>query len=90
MPWNDLGGALWASVSDSLPAVLLAFALALIFMSICITPGLYQLLALRVFAHAIHFLAEAIGPLRTALYRAPRGWGRPPAATCAPLVHFLF
>ena len=89
MPWNDPGGALWASVSASLPAVLLAFAPALIFVSICITPGLYQPLALRVFAYAIHFLAEAIGLLRTALYKAPRGWRRPPAATCAPLAHFL-
>ena len=73
VPWSDLGGALWASISASLPAGLLAGDQALIFVSICITPGLYQPLALPVFAYAIHFLAEAIRPLHTALYKAPRG-----------------
>jgi len=34
-------------------------------------PLLYQTLALLVLAYALHFLAEAIGPIRSALYQAP-------------------
>jgi iron(III) transport system permease protein len=34
-------------------------------------PFLYQTLALLVLAYALHFLAEAIGPIRSALYQAP-------------------
>ncbi len=49
----------------------LAFALALIFFSLRTAPGLYQTLGLLVGAYALHFLAEAIGPVRTALYQAP-------------------
>lgn len=49
----------------------LAFALALIFFSLQAAPVLYQTLGLLVFAYAIHFLAEAIGPVRSALYQAP-------------------
>ncbi|NNF59150.1 MAG: iron ABC transporter permease [Rhodothermaceae bacterium] len=49
----------------------LAFALALIVFSLRAMPGLYQSLALLIGAYALHFLAEAIGPVRSALYQAP-------------------
>ncbi|GEM87785.1 ABC transporter permease [Meiothermus granaticius] len=48
----------------------LAFALALIFFSLRGLPFLYQTLGLLVLAYALHFLAEAIGPIRSALYQA--------------------
>lgn len=48
----------------------LAFALALIFFSLRAVPFLYQTLALLVLAYSLHFLAEAIGPIRSALYQA--------------------
>jgi iron(III) transport system permease protein len=50
----------------------LAFALAIIFFALRAAPWLYQTLALLVGAYALHFLAEAVGPVRTALYQAPR------------------
>jgi iron(III) transport system permease protein len=63
----------------------LAFALALIFFTLQALPFLYQTLALLVAAYTLHFLAEAMGPLRSALYQAPprleeaaRGLGLPP------------
>jgi iron(III) transport system permease protein len=63
----------------------LAFALALVFVSLHALPFIYQTLGLLIFAYAIHFLAEAIGPIRSALYQAPpaieeaaRALGRPP------------
>lgn len=49
----------------------LAFALAFIFLSLRAVPALYQTLALLVVAYALHFLAEALGPVRSALYQAP-------------------
>jgi iron(III) transport system permease protein len=49
----------------------LAFALALIFFTLRTVPPLYQTLGLLIIAYALHFLAEAIGPIRTALYQAP-------------------
>lgn len=49
----------------------LAFALALIFFTLKTAPVLYQTMALLVIAYTLHFLAEAIGPVRTALYQAP-------------------
>ena len=49
----------------------LAFALALIFFSLQAAPWLYQTLTMLIGAYALHFLAEAIGPVRTALYQAP-------------------
>lgn len=49
----------------------LAFALALIFFSLQALPWFYQTLGLLIFAYSIHFLAEAIGPVRSALYLAP-------------------
>ncbi|GIV60799.1 MAG: ABC transporter permease [Rhodothermaceae bacterium] len=48
----------------------LAFALAFIFFTLRTAPVLYQTLALLVIAYALHFLAEAIGPVRSALYQA--------------------
>jgi len=47
----------------------LALALAVIFMTLALAPGLYQTLALLVFVYAVHFLAEALGPLRTAFFQ---------------------
>lgn len=49
----------------------LAFALAFIFFALGAAPWLYQTMALLIFAYVLHFLAEAIGPIRTALYQAP-------------------
>jgi iron(III) transport system permease protein len=49
----------------------LALALALVFFTLRTVPPLYQTLALLIIAYALHFLAEAIGPIRTALYQAP-------------------
>ncbi len=75
----------------------LAFALALVVFSLRAAPVLYQTTALLVIAYALHFLAEAIGPVRSALYQAPprleeaaRALGRGPvrafAETTLPLV----
>ncbi len=49
----------------------LALALAFIFFSLSAVPFLYQSLGLLVFAYALHFLAESMGPIRSALYQAP-------------------
>ncbi len=49
----------------------LALGLAFIFFSLSLAPGLYQTISLLVLAYAIHFLAEALGPIRSALYQAP-------------------
>ncbi len=49
----------------------LALALAYIFFSLSAAPALYQTLLLLIFAYTLHFVAEAIGPVRTALYQAP-------------------
>lgn len=49
----------------------LAFALALVVFSLAAAPALYQSLALLVVAYALHFMAEALGPVRSALYQAP-------------------
>jgi iron(III) transport system permease protein len=49
----------------------LAFALAFVFFSLKGAPFLYQTFGLLVLAYVFHFLAEAIGPIRTALYQAP-------------------
>lgn len=48
----------------------LAFALALIFFSLKAVPFLYQSLFLLVFAYTMHYMAEAIGPIRSAFYQA--------------------
>jgi iron(III) transport system permease protein len=49
----------------------LAFALALIFFSLQAFPMLYQTLVLLIIAYSLHFMAEAMGPLRSSLYQAP-------------------
>ncbi|MFN3595815.1 MAG: ABC transporter permease [Rubricoccaceae bacterium] len=49
----------------------LAFALAFVFFALRTAPFAYQTLGLLVAAYALHFLAEAIGPVRSALYQAP-------------------
>jgi iron(III) transport system permease protein len=49
----------------------LALALAFVFFSLNSVPFLYQTLTLLIVAYALHFLAEAIGPVRSALYQAP-------------------
>lgn len=77
----------------------LAFALGLIFFALrCdkflafmnLTEGtfVYQSLGLLIVAYAVHFLAEALGPIRSALYQAgpqmeeaARGLGRNPFST---------
>jgi iron(III) transport system permease protein len=105
--WTAVGDALWASVSASAPAAVvaallalpvayvgvrspsrwtriveriaylgyatppLAFALALIVFTLSSVPMAYQTLGLLVLAYALHFMAEAIGPIRSALYQAP-------------------
>ncbi|MEW6420431.1 MAG: iron ABC transporter permease [Deinococcota bacterium] len=66
----------------------LAFALALIFFVLRSAPDLYQTFALLILAYTLHFVAEAIGPLRTSLGRATprleeaaRVLGAPPGRT---------
>ncbi len=49
----------------------LALALALVFFTLRVVPIVYQTLGLLVFAYALHFMAEAVGPIRAALYQAP-------------------
>ncbi|MEX0684839.1 MAG: iron ABC transporter permease [Balneolales bacterium] len=48
----------------------LALALALIFFTLSASPFLYQTLVLLIIAYTLHFLAEAVGPVRSALYQA--------------------
>jgi iron(III) transport system permease protein len=49
----------------------LAFALAFVFFSLQVSTALYQSLLLLVIVYSLHFLAEGIGPIRSALYQAP-------------------
>ena len=49
----------------------LAFALAFVFFSLYVSTALYQSLLLLVLVYSLHFLAEAVGPVRSALYQAP-------------------
>ena len=48
----------------------LAFALGFVFLSLNAAPMLYQTHLLLVAALALHFMAEAIGPVRSSLYQA--------------------
>ncbi len=48
----------------------LAFALSLIFVVLWALPGIYQTLWVLIYAYILHFLAEAIGPTRSAIYQA--------------------
>ena len=54
-------------VGYSIPS--LAFALGLVSFALKLAPGLYQTLFLLVYAYTIHYLAEAVGPVRSALYQ---------------------
>ena len=103
----SLGGAVWNSVSVSMPAALLAavltlplayigvrynsvwstgveriayfgyatprlaFALAWIVFVLAFLPFAYQSLLVLVCVYALHFLAESIGPIRSAFYQTP-------------------
>jgi iron(III) transport system permease protein len=49
----------------------LAFGLGLLFFSLRSAPVLHQTLGLLILAYALHFLAEAMGPVRSALEQAP-------------------
>jgi iron(III) transport system permease protein len=49
----------------------LAFGLGLLFFSLRSAPFLHQTLGLLILAYALHFLAEAMGPVRSALEQAP-------------------
>ncbi|MFP6616265.1 MAG: iron ABC transporter permease [Candidatus Hydrogenedentota bacterium] len=60
-----------AYLGYSIPA--LAFALGLVSFSLKLAPGMYQTLFLLVYAYLIHYLAEAIGPIRSALYQTSPG-----------------
>lgn len=66
----------------------LAFALGVVFFCLRTAPWLYQTLTLLVLAYGLHFLAEAVGPIRSALFvatprleEAARSLGRGPVAT---------
>ncbi len=48
----------------------LAFALALVFFVLQVAPPLYQTLPLLIIAYTLHFVAEAVGPVRSGLVRA--------------------
>lgn len=68
----------------------LAFALAVIFFSVKVTPMLYQTATLLILACAMHFMAEAIGPIRSALYQTPpRLEESARALGCGPVLSFL-
>lgn len=49
----------------------LAFALAWIVFVLAVIPWAYQTLYVLVAAYALHFLAEAIGPIRSSFYQMP-------------------
>jgi iron(III) transport system permease protein len=49
----------------------LALALAFVFFSLNSAPFLYQTLSLLIIAYSLHFVAEAMGPVRSALYQTP-------------------
>ena len=63
----------------------LAFGLAWIFLSLYGLPIIYQTFCLLILAYMLHFLAESIGPIRSAILQIPihleeaaRSLGRPP------------
>lgn len=49
----------------------IAFALAYAGLSLQVLPFLYQTLFLLIFVYSLHFLAEAVGPIRNASFRIP-------------------
>ncbi len=48
----------------------LAFALGLLVVTLRVVPGLYQTAFVLVYAYSLHFLAEAVGPIRAGLFTA--------------------
>ncbi len=48
----------------------LAFALGLLVITLRVVPGLYQTAFVLVYAYSLHFLAEAVGPIRAGLFQA--------------------
>jgi iron(III) transport system permease protein len=48
----------------------LAFALGLLVVTLGVVPGLYQTVFVLVYAYSLHFLAEAVGPIRAGLFSA--------------------
>lgn len=48
----------------------LALSLAFIFFTLSAVPWMYHTLALLIIAYSVHFMAEALGPIRTALYQS--------------------
>ncbi|WP_291426427.1 iron ABC transporter permease [Deinococcus sp.] len=69
---NAVRGGRWAQLVERVAYLgyatpPLAFALALIFFTLGVVPALYQTFALLIVAYALHFVAEAIGPLRSGL-----------------------
>jgi len=50
----------------------LALALAMVFFSLRVVPGLYQTLFLLILTYSLNFLALALGPIRSSLMMAPR------------------
>jgi iron(III) transport system permease protein len=55
----------------ALPGIVVA--LALVYVGIRVTPGLYQTLAMLVFAYVVLFLPQAVGAIRTSLLQVPPG-----------------
>ena len=60
-----------AYVGYALPGIVVAFAL--IFFSLRVVPGLYQTLAVLVFAYVVLFLPQAVGGIRSSLVRVQPG-----------------
>ncbi len=48
----------------------LAFALGLLVVTLGVVPGLYQTTFVLIYAYSLHFLAEAVGPIRAGLFSA--------------------
>ena len=48
----------------------LAFALGLLVVTLGLVPGLYQTMFVLIYAYSLHFLAEAVGPIRAGLFSA--------------------
>ena len=58
-------------VGYALPGIVVAFAL--IFLTIRVWPGVYQTLAVLIFAYAVLFLPQAMGGIRASMVRVPPG-----------------
>ena len=78
-------------VGYALPGVVVA--LSLVFLGARVTPGLYQTMAMLVFAYAVLFLPQALGSMRSTLLQvnpeleeASRSLGRGPLATFRRIV----